>query len=26
VLGCWCAGEFQLFTTASTHSTYFYSI
>lgn len=26
VLGCWCAGEFQLFTTASKHSTYFYSI
>lgn len=26
VLGCCCAGEFQIFTTASTHSTYFNSI
>jgi len=26
VLGCCCAGEFQLFTAASTNPTYFYSI
>lgn len=26
VLGCCCTGEFQIFATASTHTTYFYSI